>query len=156
MARNQSRRSPRVYFGPLLFILYINDIVHEIHSNIRVFADDTTLYIIVDFPDTAAQILNVDLHRISSWEELWLVDFDANKTEALLASRRINRINHPTHYLGDIPIQETETHKHLGIFFSKRLDWQSHIDYIQQKTWSRMTLLRSLCCIALYVCNILN
>ena len=46
--------------GALLFLLYINDIVHEIHSNIRLFADDTTLYIIVDFPDSAAQILNVD------------------------------------------------------------------------------------------------
>ena len=52
--------------GPLLFILYINDIVHGIHSNIRLFADNTTLYIRVDFPDSAAQILNVDLHRISN------------------------------------------------------------------------------------------
>ena len=42
--------------GPFLFLLYINDIVHEIHSNIRLFADDTTIYIIVDFPDSAAQI----------------------------------------------------------------------------------------------------
>ena len=41
----------------------INDIVKEIHSNIRLFADDTSLYIIVDFPDSAAQILNV------SWKE---------------------------------------------------------------------------------------
>ena len=130
--------------GPLLFILYINDIVHEIHSNSRLFADDTTFYIIVDFPNSAAQILNVDLHRISNWAELWLVDFNANKTEAFLASRRTNRISHPTLYLNGVPIQETTTHKHLGIFFSKRLDWQSHIDYIQQKAWSRMNLLRSL------------
>ena len=130
--------------GPLLFILYINDIVHEIHSNIRLFADDTTLYIIVDFPDSAAQILNVDLHRISNWAELWLVDFNANKMEAFLASLRTNRINHPTLYLNDVPIQETTTHTHLGIIFSKRLDWQSHIDYIQQKAWSRMNLSRSL------------
>ena len=42
--------------GPLLFIIFINDIVKEIHSNIRLFADDTSLYIIVDFPYSAAQI----------------------------------------------------------------------------------------------------
>ena len=38
--------------GPLLFIMFINDIVKEIHSNIRLFADDTSLYIIVDCADT--------------------------------------------------------------------------------------------------------
>ena len=122
--------------GPLLFILYIIDIVHEIHSNIRLFADDTILYIIVEFPDSAAQILNVDLHRISNWAELWLVDFNANKTEAFLASRRTNRINHPTLYLNDVPIQETTTHKHLVIFLFQTFGLAvsySHIDYIQQK-----------------------
>ena len=47
--------------GPLLFLLFINDVVREINSNIRLFADDTTINIIVDFPDSAAQILNIDL-----------------------------------------------------------------------------------------------
>ena len=49
--------------GPYLFIMFIkfNDFVKEIHSNIRLFADDTSLYIIYDFPDSAAQILNLDL-----------------------------------------------------------------------------------------------
>ena len=36
--------------GPLLFLLYINDIVVDINSSIRIFADDTSLYIIVDDP----------------------------------------------------------------------------------------------------------
>ena len=36
--------------GPLLFLLYINDIVNDIGSNIRLFADDTSLFIIVDDP----------------------------------------------------------------------------------------------------------
>ena len=95
---------------PLLFILYINDIVHEIHSNIRLFADDTSLYIIVDFPDSAAQILNVDLQRIGNWADVWLVDFNANKTEAFLASRRINMNIHSTLHLNDVPIQEVTIH----------------------------------------------
>ena len=45
--------------GPFLFLLYINDIVTEIRSNIRLFADDTSLYIIVDNPDAAAETLNI-------------------------------------------------------------------------------------------------
>ena len=54
-------------FGPLLFIMFINDIVEEMHSNIRVFADDASFYIVVDFPDSAAQILNLDLERLYEW-----------------------------------------------------------------------------------------
>ena len=54
--------------------MFINDIVKEIHSNICLFADDTSLYIIVDFPDSAAQILNLDLERLYNWAVQWLVN----------------------------------------------------------------------------------
>ena len=64
--------------------LYINDIVHEINSSIRLFADDTSIYIIVDFPDTAAQILNIDLERIANWAAKWHVNVNANKNESML------------------------------------------------------------------------
>ena len=47
--------------GPILFLIYINDIVAEIGSNIRLFADDTSLYIIVENPITSAVCLNSDL-----------------------------------------------------------------------------------------------
>ena len=52
--------------GPLLFLIYINDIVHDIEYNIRLFADDTSLFIIIDNPLTAARNLNTDLEKISS------------------------------------------------------------------------------------------
>ena len=53
---------------PLLFLLFINDIVTNIGSNIRLFADDTSLFIIVENPDMAAELLNMDLeNRISSY-----------------------------------------------------------------------------------------
>ena len=130
--------------GPLLFILYINDIVHEIHSKIRLFSDDTSLYIIVDFPDSAAQILNLDLDRISKWAKDWLVSYNPEKTESLLFTRKINRVFHPTLYLSDVPIKEVSAHKHLGLYFSERCDWQSHIDYIQEKAWCRINFLRQL------------
>ena len=53
--------------GPLLFLLYINDIVENITSSIRLFADDTSLYIIVDNPTEAANQLNSELSKIHQW-----------------------------------------------------------------------------------------
>ena len=48
---------------PLTFLVYINDIVHDIGTNIRLFADDTSLYIIVNNPETSADLLSVDLKK---------------------------------------------------------------------------------------------
>ena len=47
--------------GPLLFLIYINDIIRNINSSIRRFADDTSVYIIVENPIQSATILNSDL-----------------------------------------------------------------------------------------------
>ena len=79
------------FLGPLLFLLFINDI----GSNIRLFADDTSLFIIVDNAPDAAACLNSDLDRITRWAAMWLVSFNPSKTEALLLSRKLNNLQHP-------------------------------------------------------------
>ena len=65
--------------GPLLFLSYINGIVNNIRSSIRLFADDTTIYIIINNPQTAAFILNTDLQTINEWPHDWFVDFNPKK-----------------------------------------------------------------------------
>ena len=129
---------------PLLFLLYINDIVKNIGSNIRLFADDTSLFIIVDNPTTAALCLNSDLEKLSRWAVIWLVNFNPYKNDSLLISRKINMPIHPPLYMQNVQIQEVSSHKHLGLYFSNDCSWHQHIDYIRQKGWFRIHIMRRL------------
>ena len=76
--------------GPLLFKFFINDIVNEINAEIKLFADDTSLYLIVDNPSDTAFLLNQDLNEIQRWSEKWLVKFNLNKTESMVISSKRN------------------------------------------------------------------
>ena len=65
--------------GPTLFLIYINDISNGIKINIRLFADDTFLFKIVECPITAALELNLDLKFLYTWASRWLVKFNPLK-----------------------------------------------------------------------------
>ena len=130
--------------GPLLFLLYINDIVKHIGCSVRLFADDTTLYIIVECPNAAARCLNADLQTISQWAEDWLVNCNANKTLSMIISRRIISPPHPPLFMNGTMLQETNSHKHLGLTLSSSCNWSDHIKNISVKAWTRLNLLRAL------------
>ena len=130
--------------GPLLFLLFINDIVDEIGCNIRLFADDTSLYITVENPDMAAELVNIDLDKIMKWAKKWLVLFNPIKTESFLASRKLVKPIHPPLFMEGSQITEVESHKHLGIFLSNDCTWHKHIEYIKEKAWKRVNAMRKL------------
>ena len=110
--------------GPLLFLIFINDITHVIRRcKIRLFADDTCLFVEVDEPDKVAEILNQDLHQIQEWADKWLVSFSPPKTEELLISNKAPRA-HPPLYLNNERITTVKHHKHLGIYLSDNLSWK--------------------------------
>ena len=85
--------------GPLLFLIYINDFVRKITSSMCLFADDTSLNIIVENLIQSATILNSDLSQIYTWASNWLVTFNPPKTESLLFSRKLFKPLHPTLYM---------------------------------------------------------
>ena len=130
--------------GPLLFLIYINDIVSDIKSNIRLFADDTTLFIVVDNPVFSSNTINCDLDTISRWADQWLVTFNPSKTESLLISTKKVPVSHSTIYFSGKPIQEVKYmyHKHLGLIFSNNGHWNNHVEAILGKASSRLNVLR--------------
>ena len=98
--------------GALLFLLYINDIVIDINSSIRLFVDDTSLYIIVNDTIQAAETLNLDLEKVSRWAQQWLVTFYPAKSESILFSRKLNKPYHPPVLVDETQINEVMSHKH--------------------------------------------
>ena len=131
--RNQIRlgahtcRGPaRIHTGPTSFI-FINVIVKDISSSIRLFSNDTSLYIIVETPQIAARLLNLDLDIISKWALEWLVDFNARKTMSLLLSTKLVLLVHPQIFMNNTVTSEFSRHKHLWITFSSTCSWTEHI-----------------------------
>ena len=116
----------------------------DIGSAIRLFADDTSLYIVVDSPEPAAGIINTDLSKMSNWAIDWLVIFNTNKTISMLISRKLIQVNHPPLQMNGSIVTEKQSHKHLGITFSKTCTWTEHIDNISKIAWVRLNLHRSL------------
>ena len=127
--------------GPLLFLIYINDIVVDIHSSIRLFADDTSLYIIVNNPQQTANLLNADL---GLWASRWLVSFNPSKSESMTLSRKQNKPLHPPLNMAQLNINEVTSHKHLGLIFSDDGSWHEHIDHVKAKSWFRLNIMRKL------------
>ena len=83
--------------GPLLFLVYINDLEKGIKSSVKFFADDTSLFSVVRDPQISAQELNHDLDLISRWAHQWKMSFNPDPTkqaEEVLFSQKVAR-NHP-------------------------------------------------------------
>ena len=130
--------------GPLPFLVFINDIVNEIGSCMRLFADDTSLFIIVDDPAASAEWLIADLIRILQWAETWLVTFNPNKTESLIILRKINKPLHPSLYMNNQQVLEVNCHKHLGLNLANNNSWHHHINFILGRAWCRINIMRQL------------
>ena len=128
--------------GPLLFLLFINDLTHEIrHCNIRFFADDTCLFIEVDDREEAVRLIENDLSRIIQWSNKWLVKFSSQKTKSLIISNKIDRRLNPPITFDNETVAEVNHHTYLGLKFSFNLKWNEHINDIYLKAKSRLNMM---------------
>ena len=74
--------------GPLLWILYANDIVKELDSEVLLFADDTCLFASAPDPTQTAKILNEDLSKICKWARTWKVTFNPLKSKDIIFTKK--------------------------------------------------------------------
>ena len=112
--------------GPLFFLVYINDIADNVRCDIKLFADDTSIFSVVR-NDRSSEELNRDLERLRFWSWQWKMHFNADKTEEVIFSTKRNKPLHDPLTLGTDDIERKTEHKHIGMVLDSKLSFQSHI-----------------------------
>ena len=133
--------------GPLLFLVYINDLTFDLKCNVKLFANDTSFFTVVQQPYTAAEYLNHDLELISKWAHDWRMSFNPDPQKQaveLLLSKKRHEKDHPDIFFNNIPVKKVEEHKHLGIIPDSKLSFSSHIKSAISKTRKGIGLLKYL------------
>ena len=103
--------------GPLLFLIYINDLSDDLKSECKLFADDTSLFSVVNDINTSASDLNEDLEKIGNWAFKWKMNFnpDPNKqAQEIIFSRKKTASLHPVVYFDNKPVKSTQNANILG------------------------------------------
>ena len=127
--------------GPLLFLVYINDIAKHLLSLTRLFADDSSLFYSAAHIADIAGIINHDLQLLTSWAKQWLVTFNPLKTEAVLFTL-IKLDFLPQLVFDNITISFVDSHKDLGVTFSSNGQWHSHVENIVNSASKILALMR--------------
>ena len=117
--------------GPLLFLVYINDLERNIKCNVKFFADDTMLFSIVKNPALYANDLNHDLEVIHRWANQWKLEFNPDPTKQateVLFSCKTSNPNHPHLMFNGTAVAKMNEHKHLGLTLDSALSFKKHIN----------------------------
>ena len=127
--------------GPILFLLYINDLPDDtLHSTVRLFADDCILHRPVRTVHDC-DLLQQDLDSIAKWEAQWLMEFNVGKCLAMHVGRGRNKMEHK-YMLHGQQLVELDSSKYLGITLTTDLRWNTHISNITKKANSALGLIR--------------
>lgn len=129
--------------GPLLFLVYINDMSEGLQSKLCLFADDNLLYVTSDSSETNARILNEDLAKLELWAKKWLVRFNPDKTLSMSIGMGNTELQ-PDLYMQDTRVNDVAHTQHLGVILQRNLKWDQQIESICIKANRRLDIINSL------------
>ena len=128
--------------GPVLFLIFINDLPDNIRSSVRLFADDCVLYRNIKSP-IDCQILQDDLNSLSQWETDWQMKFNVAKCHSMRVTRHLPDKQILFDYtLHQQKLEQVQSAKYLGLTITDNLDWGQHVSEISCKATKTMGFLR--------------
>ena len=128
--------------GPILFLIYVNDLPEIVTSTVKLFADDTKIYRKIQNTHDSEE-LQRDLDKLMNWSQRWQLPFNMGKCSILHLGK-----NNPNHKYkltseGDIvELVEIEEEKDLGIKFDSLLSFKQHTSECVSKANQRIGLIR--------------
>lgn len=128
--------------GPLLFLIYINDIIGEVCTgvHIRLYADDCVLFRDVSNENDQSDLQNT-LTNIVQWCKRWDMTLNADKSVSLRITNKINALQY-AYKLESSPLQQVASVKYLGVTLTNNLSWNSHIDNICSLAFRKLCYIR--------------
>ncbi len=128
--------------GPLLFLIYVNDIIENLESEIYLYADDAVLMLNFRRDNTNACFdqLNRDLERLSTWAERWLMLFNSTKTKYMIVSNK-HQQQYPELKLDGECLERVSNYPQLGLHLNENMCWAEHIDHLITKASKKIGLI---------------
>ena len=114
--------------GPILFLIYINDLPNEVCSQVRLFADDTALYLTLESEDDSSTLQN-DLNILSAWETRWDMGFNPSKCQVVHVTGSKKPVKRDYIRHGQV-LESLTSARYLGVDISSSFSWNPHVDRI--------------------------
>ena len=135
--------------GPLLFLIFINDMSKVIkHGKISMYADDTTLYVNDNDVNVISKKLTEDIHEITAWLRINKLFLNTEKTNIMLvgSSSRLRRVHDDefTVIVNGLKLNRVKKAKCLGVVIDDELLWHKQVNGVTQKLFCKIALLRRL------------
>ena len=127
--------------GPLLFLIFINDLAENTTSTVRLFADDCVMYRPIRHANDC-EALQEDLNKLHDWEERWQLRLNATKCNILRATHARKKIITKNYKLNGVSLAETSSTTYLGAELSADMKWNTHVKKTAAKGNQMLGVLR--------------
>ena len=122
---------------PLLFLIYINDLSDDLSSNVKLFADDRSLFSEIHDINLSTGELNADLKKISEWAFQWKMIFNLDATkqaQEVIFRRKLKNTTHPPLVFNNAIVSQTNSQKNLGVTLDLKLIFEEHLLNVLNRT----------------------
>ena len=126
---------------------YINDLSDDLSTTAKLFADDTSLFSIVQKVNTSASHLDCDLRKISNWAIQWKTGFNPDsrkQAQEVIFTRKIQKTCYSSIYFSNKSVKQVPSQKHLGLILDNKLNFEKHLKNILNEVNKFIGMLRKL------------